>query len=104
MSQIMLTTIDNPFNPFTHWDEWWAYDHFHGHKSCELLGRVAEISHDLSEEDNDETIEEAIREIVRNDPTATYTIAFENEEERIKELEELEAKGLLSDPENMDEI
>lgn len=95
MSQIMLTTIDNPFNPFTQWDEWWAFDHFHGYKCSELLGSVAVTSNDLSDEDNDEAINEAIREIVLNDPTNVYTIAFENVEERMKELEDLEARGLL---------
>ena len=96
MSQIMLTTVDNPFSPFTQWDEWWAFDHWHGYKCCEILGNVADTSPDLSDEDTEEAIDEAIRAIVRNDPTNMYTIAFENEEERVKELEELESLGLLS--------
>jgi hypothetical protein len=31
MSNVMLTTIDNPFNPFDNWDEWYAYDEAKGY-------------------------------------------------------------------------
>lgn len=99
MSQIMLTTLDNPFNPFTHWKEWWAFDHWHGYNCSELLGRIASTSHDLSDEENEETIDEAIREIVREDVTNTYTIAFEDEASRVKELEEMEKNSLMDNDE-----
>lgn len=37
MEDLMLTTFDNPFNPFTQWKEWFNFDFSHGHKTCEML-------------------------------------------------------------------
>ncbi|AOZ64952.1 hypothetical protein [Streptomyces phage Psst4] len=60
----MLTTMDNPFNPFTHWDEWYQYDYEQGHHSLALLARVTRTSDELSEELQSQDIEDAILEIV----------------------------------------
>lgn len=48
MRTAMLTTDDNPFDPFTQWDQWYAYDESHHYGSCEYLARVAKTSPDLS--------------------------------------------------------
>ena len=61
----MLTTIDNPFNPFTHYDEWYNYDHAQGYYTCEYLARIAKTSDELSDHDNALAIEDAIDEIVK---------------------------------------
>jgi len=61
----MLTTIDNPYNPFTHWDEWWVYDHAKGHCTCEYLARIVRTSDDLSDADQDQAIDDALDEIIR---------------------------------------
>ena len=68
----MLSTIDNPYNPFDNFDEWYAYDLRKGHNTCGLLGRIAKTSNELSEADNDLAIEQAIDEIIRLDPTCKY--------------------------------
>jgi hypothetical protein len=62
--EFMLTTVDNPFNPFTQFDEWFAYDLLLGHNTCSLLARVSVTSHGLSETDQDLAIDAAIDEIV----------------------------------------
>lgn len=64
MAESMLTTIDNPFDPFTHYDEWLAFDLRVGHNTNELLARVVITSDELSEEDQSVAIEAAIDEIV----------------------------------------
>lgn len=61
---IMLTTVDNPFNPFTQYDEWLACDTALGYYTPSLLGRVAVSSNDLSEYDQELEITRAINEIV----------------------------------------
>lgn len=72
MAQHMLTTTDNPFNPFTQFDEWYAYDEAHGHHSTQLLARVVVISHDLSEPDQDAAIEAAIDEVVKQNVSGIH--------------------------------
>ena len=64
MSVVMLTTIDNPYNPFEEFDKWRAYDIAQGYFTCEYLARIAIISDDLSDDDMRSTIENAIDEIV----------------------------------------
>lgn len=60
----MLTTTDNPFNPFTQFDEWFAFDTQKGYNTCAYLGRIALTSPDLSDLDNELAVEKAIDEIV----------------------------------------
>ena len=61
----MLTTIDNPFDPVTQWDEWFAEDMRLGYNTPGLLARMAVTSDELSELDQDLAIEEAIDNILR---------------------------------------
>ena len=68
----MLTTIDNPYNPFDEFDQWFMFDNDHGYGSCQYLARIARISDALSEKENDEEVERAIDEIVRLDPFNIY--------------------------------
>lgn len=60
----MLTTVDNPFDPFTQYDEWSAFDETHGYYTPQLLARVVVTSSELSETDQDLAIEAAIDEVV----------------------------------------
>lgn len=61
--EYMLTTVDNPFDPFTQFDEWMAYDVMMGYNTAAFLARVARISDDLSEPDQQLAISLAIEEI-----------------------------------------
>ena len=79
MSQAMLTTIDNPYDPHTHFDEWYAWDIAHGYHTCEYLARIAMTSDVLSDVENDEAIDEAIDEIVSMNINGMYKIALEPE-------------------------
>lgn len=60
----MLTTLDNPYNPFTQFDEWLAFDEQKGYNTCNYLARIVKTSDELSEADQSLAIEEAIGEIV----------------------------------------
>lgn len=61
----MLTTVDNPFNPFIEYDAWYAYDQRMGYHTPELLARIVKNSDELSDPDHSFVIETAIDEIVR---------------------------------------
>lgn len=72
MEELMLTTVDNPYNPFTEYDKWFAFDESKGYNSCDLLGRVATISDSLSDEDQMIEINRAIQTIVRINPSGMH--------------------------------
>jgi hypothetical protein len=63
-TEYMLTTVDNPFNPFTRFDEWYEYDMRLGYNTLAFLGRIVRVSPDLSEPDQALAIQNAIDEIV----------------------------------------
>lgn len=68
----MLSTVDNPYNPHTHWTQWYAYDHSQGYFTSEYLGRIAITSDELSDTDNELAISNAIDEIIFEDVTDLY--------------------------------
>ena len=72
MSESMLTTIDNPYDPFTQYDEWYAWDVQHGYHTCSYLARITHTSPSLSQQDESVAIENAIDEIVRLNVTGVY--------------------------------
>ncbi len=67
-----LSTFDNPWNPFTQFDEWFQFDTEKGYNSCSLLARVAKISLSLGEDENLRIISDAIDEIIANDELDVY--------------------------------
>lgn len=72
-NSFMLTTIDNPFNPFEDFDSWFLFDVEKGYYSCSLLARITNNANDLTELEEKKDIERAIDEIVKYDPTNMYT-------------------------------
>lgn len=72
MAAPMLTTIDNPFDPFTQWDEWYEYDEEKGYCTSGYLARITLTSPDLSDSDRSSAIEEAIDEIIELNPDGFY--------------------------------
>jgi hypothetical protein len=68
----MLTTVDNPYNPFTNFDEWNAWDESSGYHTTAFLARVVRSSEELSEADQHVAIEAAIEEIVSENVSGMY--------------------------------
>lgn len=71
MKVSMLTTFDNPFDPFTQFDEWFAFDdgnkqnlvhQYFNCNSCQMLDRYSfdssEVSPAISEDENERAIDE----------------------------------------------
>jgi hypothetical protein len=68
----MLTTLDNPYDPFTQFDEWYSYDERSGYHTTQYLARIAISSTDLSEADQSDAIEQAINEAVEQNILGIY--------------------------------
>lgn len=71
--EYMLTTVDNPHNPHTAYDEWLAYDESHGYFTNQLLARIVRTSDDLSEAEENAAIDAAIDEVVRENVSGVHT-------------------------------
>lgn len=70
--EIAITTKDNPFDPFEQFTAWFLFDEEKGYHTCAYLGRIARTSDQLSDSENNEEIERAIDEIIKNDFMGIY--------------------------------
>lgn len=48
MATCMLTTTDNPYDPFDDFDRWYVYDESKGYHTCGYLDRIGLSYEDLS--------------------------------------------------------
>lgn len=72
MADICLTTVDNPFSPFSQWENWFDFDVSKGYNTCSLLARIARSSDELSDADEEQIVEDAINEIVSVNALGLY--------------------------------
>ena len=72
MEVYMLTTTDNPYDPFTQFDDWYAYDERKGYHTCGYIERIAKTSSDLSPADQINSINQAITEILELNVLGNY--------------------------------
>ena len=63
--EVFITTTDNPFDPKTQFDQWYAFDTQKGYNTCSYLARLVNTSDELSDASNTYEIESAIDEIVK---------------------------------------
>lgn len=68
----MLTTFDNPYNPFEDFSSWFMYDIEKGYYSCSKLARIANYSDDMTQREIDIETERAIDSLIANDFTNSF--------------------------------
>jgi hypothetical protein len=66
-TEVMLTTHDNPYDPFDDFDQWFMFDVSMGYYTCSRLARIAKSSEEFSTEEEKVETERAIDEIIDND-------------------------------------
>ena len=67
VNKVMLTTFDNPYDPFEQFSSWFLFDVEKGYNTCSYLGRITKFSDDMSITEENEEIERAIDEIIKYD-------------------------------------
>lgn len=73
MANVALTTIDNPYDPFNQFNEWFAFDTvIKGYNTCSYLDRISFDTTEMSPEIADVLIENAIDEIIAVNPLGIY--------------------------------
>lgn len=68
----LLSTSDNPWNPWTHFNEWNAWDQTAGYNTLAYLARVMVSSDELSQADQDLAYDQAVEEILSFNLTGNY--------------------------------
>ena len=63
----MLTTFDNPYDPFDEFVPWFLYDVEKGYYTCSKLARIARFSEEFSVAEDKAETERAIDEIINYD-------------------------------------
>ena len=86
--EVMLTTFDNPYDPFDEFVPWWMYDIEKGYNTCSLLARIARYSEEFSTVEDKIETERAIEAIIDNDFLNIYKKVVretENDDENSEE-------------------
>lgn len=65
--QFALTTFDNPFNPFDDFDQWYSFDKEKGYDSSEKVMRLAELTDEMTDIEENLEIERVIDRIIALD-------------------------------------
>ena len=63
----MLTTVDNPYNPFEDFTKWYMWDEENGYHSCERIARLVKDNPSMTEEERINANEKAIDKVIFND-------------------------------------
>ena len=66
-NECMLTTFDNPFDPFEQFTSWFLFDVEKGYNTCSYLARLTEVTDEMTQKEENEEIERAIDKIIMND-------------------------------------
>lgn len=77
--EFMLTTVDNPFDPFEQFTSWLLFDDEQGYNTCGKLARIAKFTEDMTEKERDLEIDRAIEEIIANDFLNIYVKAYKKD-------------------------
>jgi len=80
----MITTLDNPYNPITQFNEWYAFDTSKGYNTCSYIARLAITSNELSEADEAIAIGDAMKRILSMNLTGNYLEVDEDYVPRIE--------------------
>lgn len=78
----MLTTVDNPYDPFEQFTLWLMFDKEKGYDSCERLARIVQplITSDMTQKEIDEVTEAAMNQLIKDDFLNIFTKAFRQED------------------------
>lgn len=73
--EFMLTTVDNPYDPFTDYESWLAYDEQNNYNTNSLLARMTADSKELSDLENEMILNHAVDDILDLFP-GLYKVVF----------------------------
>lgn len=95
-TEVMLTTFDNPFDPFDEFVPWFLFDVEKGYYTCSRLARIARRSEDFSTIEDKKETERAIDEIILNDFLNIYKKVVRETEKTEEIIDEDDENDLVT--------
>ena len=90
MAATFVTTLDNPFDYFTQFDDWYSFDTQKGYNTLSYIARIALTSSDMSESEYERAVNDAVNDIVRLNITGNYKKVVDKREKVKKNEEEID--------------
>ena len=82
-----ITTIDNPFNPFDDFENWFLFDCEKNYYTLNKLARISKVDDSMTEKEESEEIERAIERLIEIDPLDIYIKVYKKDSKQIKNTE-----------------
>ena len=79
MAEYAITTMDNPWNPFTYPDEWLDWDRKNGYTTNEWLAKYALVSSSLDNDANKRIIDEGVKDFLALNPFGIHYKVYKEE-------------------------
>lgn len=80
MTEYMVTTKDNPFDPFEEYDDWNRFDQDQGYNTQSYLARLVVLPEEPTPNEINDAINDAVDKIILNDVLDIYVrVAREKE-------------------------
>ena len=81
--EVWVTTVDNPWDPFTQWDDWYRFDSKLGYDTCGKIALLSRGSNELSDAEDDRTTVQAIVTLLDwYDPYDVYRLAIKGKTQK----------------------
>lgn len=73
----MISTSDNPFNPWTNFHEWYVWDETYGYHTCSRLARLCDYTDDLGDSEELQGYYDACEKLLMYNVPGNYIKVFE---------------------------
>ena len=70
--RVSITTTDNPFNPLEDFNSWFLFDIEKGYYTSSKIGRLTNLTDEMTEKEEIEEVERAIDRLIEIDPLDIY--------------------------------
>jgi hypothetical protein len=95
--QFLITTIDNPYNPFTQPDEWYNFDVTYGYFTYQNLVKLVDFDEDMTEEEENKAYETAMDKLLKIHPMYIKVKSDSDIGEKLKALREVYLQELKNE-------
>lgn len=68
----MLTTLDNPFDPFDDYKAWHMFDCEKGHNTSSRIARIAQLNSEMTQKEEEEEMDRVMDLIIKYDAEDKY--------------------------------